>query len=203
MNSQGIVLGFHGCDQSLADQLVAGDADVNVSRNAYDWLGSGAYFWENNPLRALTWAQFLAHHPRATRNKITTPAVVGAIIATGHCHDLTEQTSLDVVKQAYTDFESFCQSSDVPLPTNEVGFKGDQDFVKRYLDCAVLNFLHELRLDMKLATYDTVRAPFFEGGELFPGSKLSAKAHVQWCVRDPKRSIIGYFFPKSEQFTSF
>jgi hypothetical protein len=46
-----------------------------------------------------------------------------------------------------------------------------------------------------------VRAPFFEGGELFEGSKLSEKCHVHWCVRDPKRSIIGYFCPSDSEAT--
>jgi hypothetical protein len=203
MKSHGIVLGFHGCDKSLADRLVAGETEVKVSNNQHDWLGAGAYFWENNPVRALAWAQFLANNPRPSRAKIATPSVVGAIIATGNCLDLTEQTSLDLIKQAYTNFVRLCESSSTQIPVNEAGFKGDEDYVKRYLDCAVLNFLHELRLGMALPTFDTIRAPFFEGGELFPGSKLSAKAHVQWCVRDPKRSIIGYFRPKNEHSITF
>jgi hypothetical protein len=26
-----------------------------------------------------------------------------------------------------------------------------------------------------------------------------SKTHVQWCVRDPKRSIIGYFRPRDSE----
>ena len=43
------VFGYHGCDQALADDLIAGRrsiADWPLSRNAYDWLGHGLYFWE-------------------------------------------------------------------------------------------------------------------------------------------------------------
>ena len=32
-------------------------ANLNSSENDYDWLGSGIYFWEEGPKRALEWAQ--------------------------------------------------------------------------------------------------------------------------------------------------
>ena len=36
------ILAYHGCDQSVADQLVEGAA-FKESRNGYDWLGPGIY----------------------------------------------------------------------------------------------------------------------------------------------------------------
>ena len=50
--STAFVLGYHGCDQSIADRLLAGGA-FRKSRNDYDWLGHGIYFWEANPLRGV------------------------------------------------------------------------------------------------------------------------------------------------------
>jgi len=38
-----------------------------------------------------------------------------------------------------------------------------------------------------------VRGAFFEGGELYPGARISAKTYIQWCIRDPLENIIGYF----------
>jgi hypothetical protein len=43
--SSSFVLGFHGCDQSVADDLLNGK-DFVPSANDWDWLGSGIYFWE-------------------------------------------------------------------------------------------------------------------------------------------------------------
>jgi hypothetical protein len=43
--------------------------------------------------------------------------------------------------------------------------------------------------------FATVRGIFTEGGELYPGGRIMAKTHVQVCVRDPEKSIKGYFRP--------
>lgn len=198
MRFPSVVLGYHGCDKGVAENILSGRNEVIPSQNSYDWLGSGAYFWENNPARALTWATLLAE---SSSRKIRTPAVIGAIIDPGNCLDLAEESSLKLVKAAFKVFCKLSQISNLPLPANEPGYKGDQDLVKRHLDCAVLNFLHESRDAEGLSAYQTVRAPFSEGGELFKGSKLMDKTHVQWCVRDPKRSIIAYFRPRDPEAT--
>jgi hypothetical protein len=193
MRFPSVVLGYHGCVQEVAKSILAGKEEVRSSTNTYDWLGSGAYFWENNPARALSWAKLLA---KSNSKKIQTPAVIGAIIDPGNCLDLAEESSLELVKAAFEGYRILSESSGEALPVNEPGYKGDLDLVKRHLDCAVVNFLHESRAAEGLADYHTVRAPFSEGGELFKGSKLMDKTHVQWCVRDPKRSIIGYYRPR-------
>jgi hypothetical protein len=198
MRFPGVVLGYHGCDQDVAESILAGKEEVRSSTNTYDWLGSGAYFWENNPSRALSWAKLLA---KSNSNKIKIPSVIGAIIDPGDCLDLAEESSLELVKAAFEGYRILITSSGETLPVNESGYEGDLDLVKRHLDCAVVNFLHESRAAEGLVGYDTVRAPFSEGGELFKGSKLMEKTHVQWCVRDPKRSIIGYFRPRNSEAT--
>ena len=38
-----IVVGHHGTSQQIADQVLSGG--FLVSKNAYDWLGDGVYFW--------------------------------------------------------------------------------------------------------------------------------------------------------------
>lgn len=53
-----LIFGFHGCDETLCDKLVSGQITaLNYSKNSYDWLGKGMYFWENDPERALEWAE--------------------------------------------------------------------------------------------------------------------------------------------------
>ena len=50
----GLILGFHGCDKKLRDSIISEEGVViNPSNNEYDWLGNGAYFWENNQERAM------------------------------------------------------------------------------------------------------------------------------------------------------
>ena len=56
----GLVLGFHGCDISVRNDVVYKKGILlNPSNNDYDWLGGGVYFWENNYVRALEFANFL------------------------------------------------------------------------------------------------------------------------------------------------
>ena len=42
--------------------------------------------------------------------------------------------------------------------------------------------------------YQTVRCPFEEGDDAFPGSMLKTQTHIQISVRDPSR-ILGVFRP--------
>ena len=56
-----LIIGFHGCDQTVVDKVLAGEENLLASTNDYDWLGNGIYFWENNETRALQWALDLAN----------------------------------------------------------------------------------------------------------------------------------------------
>ncbi len=85
------------------------------------------------------------------------------------------------------------RDSGVAPPTNTSAFATDEDLVRRRLDCAVCQFLHELREINQQVPFDTLRAAFFEGKPLYPGAGFAARTHIQWCVRNPGRSIRGYF----------
>jgi hypothetical protein len=51
-----LVLGFHGCDRRFGEQVLSGKKNLHFSRNQYDWLGSGIYFWEDDENRAAEFA---------------------------------------------------------------------------------------------------------------------------------------------------
>lgn len=193
MNEPGVVLAYHGCDRSVGERILSGEEHVRVSKNKHDWLGPGAYFWENSPHRALEWGKFLHKNPQLTKKPIKEPFVIGSILLPGRCLDLTEAHSLGILRDAYKEFAAMMKEAGTPLPRNEKGHSEDEDLVKRYLDCAVINFLHSIRQDRKLERFDSLRGAFFEGGPLYPGAGVSKKTHIQWCVRNPKRSVLGYF----------
>jgi hypothetical protein len=67
------LIGFHGCEQAVRDANVAGKKSMKISNNAWDWLGDGYYFWQNNYERALHYAK----NPPG-QLKIGKPAVLGA-----------------------------------------------------------------------------------------------------------------------------
>jgi hypothetical protein len=51
------VIGFHSCDKEVGLKVLNGEDDLLPSQNSWDWLGEGVYFWEQNPLRAMEYAQ--------------------------------------------------------------------------------------------------------------------------------------------------
>ena len=96
------VLGFHGCDRDVAEKILSSSSEhLKLSKNDYDWLGNGIYFWENNPERALQYALQLKKYPARGKAKIKNEAVVGAIIDLGNCFNLFETQSLLTLKASF------------------------------------------------------------------------------------------------------
>jgi len=195
MVSPAFVLAYHGCDEEVGERILRNEAHVTVSKNKYDWLGHGAYFWENSPRRALQWAEFIKSRPQNFDQKIKKPFVVGAIINLGNCLDLTDAESLSIVKATYRIVSEALASLKIEMPQNLEGHDGDSDRVQRNLDCMIINSVHGLR-NKHAQSFETVRGIFTEGKELYPGAKILEKTHVQICVRDPKESVFAYFRPR-------
>jgi hypothetical protein len=184
------VLGFHGCDRALADRVVARSEHLKPSENEYDWLGHGIYFWENNPVRAMDFAQEQAVRARG-KGKAFEPAVVGAVIDLGNCLDLLNAASIDLVEQAYDYMKQLREKEGLPLPINE-NLPGSSEYLLRKLDCAVINFLHETTAHEE--SFDSVRAAFLEGEPIYQNAGFRRKNHIQICVRTTA-NIRGYFHP--------
>jgi len=116
---------------------------------------------------------------------------------------LTDTESLRLVKEAYEVYRLVQKySMQKPLPEDKEGFAGDKDFVKRYLDCAVINTLHKVReqsSEKEAPPFDSVRGIFAEGPELYPGARIMSRTHIQICIRNPEKSTLGYFIPDGHQ----
>ena len=41
-----LIIGFHGCDASVRDRLLNQPDEIVISKEKYDWLGHGMYFWD-------------------------------------------------------------------------------------------------------------------------------------------------------------
>lgn len=95
----GLLIGFHGCEQSVRDNIVSGASMLKASENGYDWLGVGFYFGENNYDRALEFAK----NPPG-KKKYKTPSVLGAVIDMAYCLDLLDTRHLHLVK----DLQQLC-----------------------------------------------------------------------------------------------
>lgn len=181
------ILGYHGCDQATADQILTGTAFL-PSTNQYDWLGKGVYFWEYGVDRAYRFAK-----EALQRKGSTAPvAVVGAVLQLGKCFDLLDTRFTQDLEQGFALYKKYMRKRRVPLPKNR-GKLPDKKL--RMLDCSVLNWYLD-QLALSGTTYDTIRGCFLEGGAAFSGSKISKEAHIQIAVRNPA-CILGVFRPRS------
>lgn len=189
------ILGYHGCDKSVAHKAVLEGAEILQSDRDYDWLGPGAYFWESDPLRALEWARW-----KAGMGQYREAAVVGAVIDLRRCLDLVSREDIELLRAAHHSFITVQQKSGLPVPENRSGKgKPNADRVLRFLDCAVIRHLHRMVESHEdandgLEPFDTVRGMFVEGGPVYPGSGLHMKSHVQIAVRNTD-CIKGLFLP--------
>lgn len=188
-NSLGPFVGYHGCDKALAEAVLSGEKTLSSSENSYDWLGSGIYFWADSAERGLRWAQ---DQKARSSSKVTTPSVIGAFIYPGYCLNLTDISVNQLLLDSYNFLvkTSSIAKPKRPLPINDA--KENGIYMRRQLDCAVINTIHEMRESNLEQPFDTVYGVFEEGRELYPGSGFKEKTHVQIAVRDPK-NIIGYF----------
>ena len=182
-------MAYHGCNTRTAQTLLSGSAFL-VSENSYDWLGSGIYFWENDPIRAFRWAQ-------NRWSGVETPSIVGVAVNLGSCLDLTTQQGIEAIKLAYAGLKKINKLTGKPLPKNA---GPDKDKGYRKLDCAVINHLHSARKRISSELpYQTVRALFSEGKSAYKGAGFKDRTHIQLCVID-QLQIQGVFrLPKWQQ----
>jgi hypothetical protein len=179
-NRPQLILAYHGCDKAVRDAVVRGEHELESSRNEYDWLGPGIYFWEHSYDRALHFAKDRKTNPKGT-TRIQEPSVLGAVIMLADCLDLLDSRYLSLVQRAHTNFvKSFSESTKIPRNI------GGADKLLRHLDCAVIRHLHKMREERSLPPFDTVRSVFFEGKPLYPKAGFREKNHIQVCVINPE-----------------
>jgi hypothetical protein len=156
-------IGYHGTSAGAAQRILS--SGFEISRNEYDWLGDGAYFFQDAPARALEWA----------RNRFgDAAAVVGAEIDLANCIDLLDLPWHLEVARAYPRLVAALKQSGHPLPRQTAG--------AHRVDRSLMNYLIDRLMDRGI-TASSVRAAFAEGEPAFPGSALLNRAHVQIAVR--------------------
>jgi hypothetical protein len=189
------ITGYHSCDKQTGIRVLTGALDLRLSNNTWDWLGGGIYFWEHNPNRALEYAIENANGYQFNKVQIKTPFVLGANIELGNCLNLVESESLAILIGAYHGLVEAFKSSGKNLPVN-VGNN-------RKLDCAVIRFVHQSRVDEGKPSFDSVRSAFDEGEKVYEGASFASRSHLQVCVINPDK-IKGYFLPRPiEEFNPY
>ena len=193
-----ILIGFHGCDESVSNQLLTNPKKVKISEKPFDWLGHGFYIWENNYARALEWAK-----DKEKRGEIKKASVIGIVFTLDLCLDLIDTEFIQILSSYYDLMQIAFSKLGNELPKNkDVKEDEHKDLLKRELDCAVIEYLHqkikeEIEKDnnTSLKEYDSTRGVFIEGGPAFPGAGVQKKSHIQICIRNMD-CIKGFFLPR-------
>lgn len=198
-----LMLGFHGCDESVRNELVSKPDLVKKSEESFDWLGHGFYVWENNYTRALKWAE-----DKMKRGTLERPSVVGVVFQLDNCLDFTDSHFIDLIQKYYELLKDDLVISEKPLPKNKDLPKDEyHDLILRELDCSVIEYMHTAMHEMirkdreakgfsELTYFDSVRGIFTEGGPAFEGAGIQTKNHIQICIRN-LNCIKGFFIPRA------
>lgn len=142
------------------------------SDNNYDWLGPGAYFWQDAPNRALDWAK--KHHS-------SSPAVVRSLIRfeKEQAMDLLDIEWFDTLQEGYPLFVQQYRRRDFSLPTQDPRMSK-----KHVLDHAFLKYASSYFQKSGSRKISIIRAAFTEGVPIFETSAIYNRSHVQIAVRD-------------------
>ena len=164
-----IVEGYHGTYIQAVDDILS--HRFEISRNEYDWLGDGIYFFEYGRERAWEWAE---------EKYGAEAAVIGAKIALIDCMDLLDTKWMRVLIDAYDGFLDILKQSSLAPPRQTSG--------AHRLDREVINYaIGELgRISMEIRC---VRGAFREGRPVYPDSAIFDKIHIQIAVRDQEVCI--------------
>lgn len=191
-----IVLGFHGCDREIGERILNSSSEhLKKSKNVYDWLGNGIYFWLNDPQRALEWAIQVS---KRSPSKVKEPFVLGAVIDLGLCLNLCERESILLLKKSFQVLKDSFEALDLDFQKEHINRAPDAGGFNliRPLDCAVIENAHAM-MKNEGVFFDTVYGYFQEGQDAFEGAGIKEKSHIQICVRNTD-CIKGYFLPRQK-----
>ena len=159
-----VVTGFHGTRLNHVESILRGG--FILSKNDYDWLGDGVYFFQDGFQLAKHWSEkFYGDNG----------VVIGATIELDDCMDLVDSRWADFLKNAHRELFAKLEADDMLPPRQSTG--------AHRLDRAVINYA-AASLEKRGHNVRAVRAPFHEGYPLYPNSALFTKSHIQIAVRD-------------------
>jgi hypothetical protein len=183
-----IARGYHGTTLVAAKRIVS-TKEFHQEVKPWHWLGQGVYFWQDAPLRAWDWAEQRVADDLKDGIR-SEPAVISAIIDLGECLDLLDIGQWGFVEEAWLKVANDFEQSGEPIPPQigpaEVfGRTAKTRYGNNQLDYKVMNLTVQL-LKKRGAPVTTVRGAFMEGDDLFRGSWLLNRSHVQIAVVDPE-----------------
>lgn len=187
---------YHGTTLKVAKAIEAKETNFYTDvENGGDWLGTGAYFFQDAPQRALDWAaRFRCTEPDDD------PAVIVADVSLENCLDLLEIEGFRRVADYFPDFLAAERASLSPRPQPGLLVVGGKAKIAlgrqralaagltkgrptNFRDRALIDFCAKIERD-KGQEIKSVRGAFLWGSTIFPESFLFDQSHVEIAVRD-------------------
>lgn len=199
MNHGTLIVAYHGCDATVRDDLVSGKlGTLEFSKNSYDWLGDGIYFFESDAGRAARFASASANNPekKYSARPIVTPAVVGALLRVSWCLDMTTQEGLSIYKETHSELTQL----GITLPVNQQADINDKEVILRNLDRFVINAA-AAKAEEDGRPYEMVRGAFPQGGPIVASSAFRNDSHIQLALRNSS-CVLGWFLCPGEKMLS-
>lgn len=187
------VVGYHGTGLTTALKIVNRVEGFRWSRQDFDWLGHGIYFWEYAPEQALNFARLRQKRLKQKQNPTAEDArraneplaVVASMIRLGFCFDLLEPENVRYLLEIFAEYKETMDLAEAPLPKNTRKY--------RRLDCAVFEyaykFLNEAGPNTPVDTARGVYVPTSGDRRVWSGSWISRDTHIQLCVRTPSNLL--------------
>lgn len=196
MRATEVVVGYHGTTNVRADEIQR--TEFRMSRRTGLWLGYGRYFFQDGPIHAMRWAQYMA---RKETGDAANAVVLCAEVGLHECIDLTDRRYWSAIHglwyqeikdsglsqlgvDALLDRLSMTPMERAALTDDERNALG-----RNYVDCEVMNlFIQRMKDAMRARGYDytTVRAAFIEGRPVYENSWLWNRSSVVVSVLEPR-----------------
>lgn len=182
-----LIKGYHGTSLRVAEKLCDGSLSWRRSSNEGDWLGSGIYFFQDGPSRAMAWAR------AELEGTSEVPAVIESELDLSCCFDLLDLNDFYVLRErARVADELF----DIPAQ-EELLVRGGRAKpphlgtplkMRNRWDRFIIDFcIESLALERSITC---VRSAFLWGHAVGPVSFLFNWSRVEIAVREPERVII-------------
>lgn len=170
------VIGFHATTQERGLSILR--EGFKRSHNRYDWLGNGAYFYQDAPGYALEWAR------RERRDgAIENPFIIVVKISCDGFLDLLDAGWADALRTIYDRLNDKAKREFTIAQQKQKAHEPKKRAMAHPLDRYVIEATVGV-LRRKGVYIRAVRAVFLEGVPIFEKSHLLDRAHIQIAVRD-------------------
>lgn len=170
------VLGFHVTSEEKGRSILRTGFDK--SHNKYDWLGNGAYFYQEAPGYAVRWA---VHERRG--GPIENPFVIMVEVEWDGFLDLLDAGWADVLRTTYERLNSKARRTFAVVRKEQKPYEPTRRATAHPLDRYVVEAAIGV-LRRKGVYIRAVRAVFLDGLPIFDKSHLLDRTHIQIAVRD-------------------